>query len=124
MYRNAREVWNGLAKNATEGMGAPARIVPFSVFLLLGQVLPIFLLLAIVFSAHPVPIAERAIAYGALVAGYMPRLIAVVRYRQSFTSALLHPLGVAVLLVLQWYALTCKLAGRSFTWKQRAYEAG
>ncbi len=40
MYRSAGEVWNGLAKNATEGLAAPVRIVPISIVLLLGQVLP------------------------------------------------------------------------------------
>ena len=28
MYRNAGEVWRGLAKNATEGLAAPGKIVP------------------------------------------------------------------------------------------------
>ena len=31
MYRNASEVWCGLSKNATEGLAAPSRIVPFTV---------------------------------------------------------------------------------------------
>jgi hypothetical protein len=34
MYHNASEVWQGLAKNATEGMAAPARILPFTFLLL------------------------------------------------------------------------------------------
>jgi hypothetical protein len=37
---------------------------------------------------------------------------------------LLHPLGVAVLLVLQWNALIRKLAGQQVTWKKRAYRMG
>ena len=32
MYHNAGEVWRGLAKNATEGMAAPSRILPFTSF--------------------------------------------------------------------------------------------
>lgn len=117
MYRNAGEVWRGLAKNATEGLAAPARIVPFTLLLFLGQILPIVL----AFSAHR---SMRAFACGALAAGYLPRLMAAARFRQSWLSALLHPAGVAVLLGLQWYALACKLAGRRPTWKQRSYSAG
>ena len=40
MYTTAAQVWQGLAKNATEGVAAPARIVPISLLLLLGQVIP------------------------------------------------------------------------------------
>jgi hypothetical protein len=46
MYRSAGEVWSGLAKNATEGLATPGRIVPVTVLLLLGQVVPF------VFAAH------------------------------------------------------------------------
>ena len=40
MYRNARQVWQGLAKNATEGLAAPVRILPISLLLFLGQIVP------------------------------------------------------------------------------------
>ncbi|HEY5085670.1 MAG TPA: glycosyltransferase family 2 protein, partial [Rhizomicrobium sp.] len=43
MYRNAREVWSGLTKNATEGLAAPGRILPFTFLLFCGQVLPLLL---------------------------------------------------------------------------------
>ena len=114
MYRNAVQVWRGLEKNATEGMAAPARIVPFSALLLLGQVLPLPLFL----------LAPSALTGAALVASYVPRLIAAARFRQNLLGALLHPLGVAILLVLQWYALVRKLTGGQATWKQRAYDLG
>ena len=41
MYESASAVWMGLAKNATEGLGSPRRIVPVTVLLLMGQVLPV-----------------------------------------------------------------------------------
>jgi hypothetical protein len=34
----------------------------------------------------------------------------------------LHPLGILVLLALQWYALMGKLTHRQATWKQRSYQ--
>src|SRR4051794_23185480 len=40
MYQGARQVWNGLAKNAVEALASPALIGPATVLLLLGQVLP------------------------------------------------------------------------------------
>jgi len=39
-------------------------------------------------------------------------------------SVLLHPFGVAVLLVLEWNALFRKMVGRKSAWKDRAYDAG
>ncbi len=48
MYTSAAQVWSGLAKNATEGLGAPSRIVPISLLLFLGQVVPFLLLIWLV----------------------------------------------------------------------------
>ena len=50
MYRNASEVWFGLAKNAGEALAAPAMIGPMTAILLGGQVLPYLLLLLAVCS--------------------------------------------------------------------------
>jgi hypothetical protein len=124
MYHSASEVWQGLAKNATEGMAAPARILPFTFLLFCGQILPLLLALSLwltpgSFSAH-----ARSLIYIALAASFLPRLLSVWRYRQPLISACLHPLGVAVLLTLQWYALARKLAGHQVTWKERAYRMG
>jgi hypothetical protein len=120
MYHNAAEVWRGLAKNATEGMAAPARILPFTLLLFCGQILPLLLLVApVTYSGR-----ERSFILVAVAASFLPRLVCVWKYRQPLMSALLHPLGVAVLLVLQWYALVGKLAGQRVTWKERAYRMG
>lgn len=40
MYDSAAKVWQGLAKNATEGIAAPGKIVPLSLMLVMGQVVP------------------------------------------------------------------------------------
>jgi hypothetical protein len=124
MYHNASQVWRGLAKNATEGMAAPARILPFTFLLFCGQILP--LLLAISVAVAPASYSEgaRSFILAALAASYIPRVVSVWKYRQSLCSALLHPLGVTVLLLLQWYALLRKLAGQHVTWKERAYRLG
>ncbi len=119
MYRNAGEVWRGLGKNATEGMAAPARILPFTVMLFFGQVLPVVWLLWA--AAHRQPVAWPLVA---VAAGYAPRLLALWRFRQSVFGAALHPIGVALLLVLQWQSLIRKLLRRQSTWKQRAYDVG
>ena len=122
MYRNAGEVWRGLAKNATEGIAAPNRILPITLMLFAGQVLP--LCLAPWLLTHSTSATVRAFTSIALASSYLPRLISTVRYRQPMHSALLHPLGIATLLVLEWYALVRKLTGFNATWKAREYPAG
>ena len=133
MYRSAATTWNGLAKNATEGIAAPARIVPMTLLLGFGQVLPLPVLwLAWTHTRFIFPFLGPPIRIGLLpvwisgvaaVFSYIPRIVNAVRYRSSWLSALLHPFGVAVLLALQWYALTLKLMHRPATWKARDYSA-
>ena len=115
MYHGAREVWSGLAKNAGEGLGAPARIGPMTVVLVGGQVLP-FVVLPL--AGEPV---ARSLCAAAIGLALLPRLIAVPRFRQSVGSALLHPVGVTALLAIQWYALGRRLFGRPAVWRGRGY---
>ena len=117
MYRGAGEVWRGLAKNATEGLAAPAMIVPATVLLLGGQVLP-FALLA---CAAWLPPAAVGLAALAAALAWAPRVAGVARFRQSPLGAALHPLGVSVLVAIQWSALAGALIGRPATWKGRRY---
>jgi glycosyltransferase involved in cell wall biosynthesis len=140
MYTSAAEVWNGLAKNATEGIADPVRIGPVTLILLLGQVFP-FLILGSAFALSAVLfLYERVFGVGvffgpgiissvallvttliAALAAWLPRVLACIRFRQDWRSALLHPLGIVVLLCLQWYALIRKVCGTPVTWRNRAY---
>ena len=119
MYRTNGETWRGLGKNATEGLAAPATILPMTALLLGGQVLPFAL---IIFAAS---LTNAGLLCASLVCGlaYLTRLLAVWRFRQSLGSALLHPLGVAALLLIQWSALFRQLAGKPSVWKGRSYNA-
>jgi hypothetical protein len=64
------------------------------------------------------------IAVLALMLGIGMRTVSAFRYRESWVGALLHPIGVLVLLVLQWYALVRKIIGKPATWKERVYQVG
>ncbi len=111
MYQRAADVWHGFAKNAHEGLGSPQLIVPATLLLLGGQVLP-FALLAV---------APSPLALGAAAAAMLPRLIGVFRFRQSLLSALLHPLGICALVAIQWFAFLRWLRKRPAVWKGRSY---
>ncbi|QDU90618.1 4,4'-diaponeurosporenoate glycosyltransferase [Pirellulimonas nuda] len=116
MYDGARAVWQGLAKNAVEGAAAPRTIVPVTLLLVVGQVLPL-------------PGMAAALAWGdwpaaglfgaAWLLGLGVRLHAARRFRQDLLGAWLHPLGVAVLMALQWFALGAWLVGSQPAWRGR-----
>jgi hypothetical protein len=89
-----------------------------------GQVLPLVLLI-LGLASIPGPWPWWALVPTALAmsASYYPRLAAVGRFRQSRVGAGLHPLGVLVLVMIQWYAFARKMLGRPANWKGRLYPA-
>lgn len=119
MYQNFRELWQGLAKNATEGLGAPTVIIPATLLLLGGQVLPIVLLVASLLFGWASSV--QALALIATLASYVPRFCARRRFQQSREGAWLHAIGIILLLAIQGYACLRLLSGRPTTWKGRPY---
>lgn len=134
MYTNAADTWNGLAKNATEGIAAPIRIMPITLLLLFGQVWPFIITFALVFSVllrvgaggfHANNWSQSclwivAVAVPFVSAG-LPRWLGIRRFKQDWRSALLHPFGILLLIAVQWYALFRKFRGGAVSWRGRAY---
>lgn len=124
MYSSARALWSGLAKNAREGLAAPRLIVPMTLILLGGQVLPfVFLALAAAGWPQAWPPWTLVILILAAASALLPRILAAVRFRQSYLGALLHPLGVLILVAIQWYAFGRDRLGRPVSWRGRPYAA-
>jgi hypothetical protein len=119
MYRTNAEVWQGLAKNATEGLAAPGRIVPMTFLLLGAALLPGVLLGLWGWLGNE----ARGGAVVAALLSWLPRFVAVGRFHQSVASALLHPLGILALVGIQWHALIRSWVGRPKRWKGRVYPA-
>lgn len=122
MYESAREVFAGLAKNAHEGMGAPASILIWTVLLMAGQVLPFLLVGG---GAFGLVTGQALVGSGvAALLAWGTRALTAWRFGQSRLGALLHPVGIFLLLAIQWWGLTRHLLGRPATWKGRSYEPG
>ncbi|MBX7104018.1 MAG: glycosyltransferase family 2 protein [Gemmataceae bacterium] len=115
MYHSAGQLWNGLAKNAGEGIGSAAAIVPWTVLLGGGAVLPFFLAM----GYKSLAVHQRWPVVAACLLALLPRLLAVRRFHQSLLGAILHPVGIFLLLAIQWYALARRLIGRPVGWKGR-----
>ena len=113
MYGNARDLWEGLGKNATEGMATPRALPVWTVLLGGGHVLPLLLALR----------RPRRPAVAAIGCGLLLRLLLAMRFRQDLLGAALHPAGVLLLLLRQWTALLGARAGRPSTWRGRTYPA-
>ncbi len=118
LYHNAREVWNGLAKNANEAMATPAAILPWTILLLGGHVMPLALLPGVLLSGTLAPAASTYAAIGVAL-GFATRALLAWRFQQPWSSVLLHPLGILALVAVQWYALGNQLLGRPIAWKGR-----
>lgn len=123
MYRSNGQTWRGLAKNATEGMASPAAIVPWTILLFGGQILPLALLLEMSAAGHW-PMAALVSCGIGVVALFGSRIALAKRFRQSWLSVVLHPLGVLLLLAIQWQALALKLLRRPAAWRGRVYDVG
>lgn len=119
MYRNAREVFDGFAKNATEGMATPAAIGPWTLLLLGGQTLPPILLAVAGLAGTPMALGAAA---GATALAFGTRLLLTARFRQSWLGAALHPLGVAAVVAIQWTAWWRERRGLAVAWKGRVHE--
>jgi len=116
MYRNAGEVWRGFAKNAGEGMAAPAAIGPWTLLLGFGQVLPPLVLIAALLVGASTAASHAGLA---CVLSWGTRLLLTVRFRQSWLGAALHPAGILIVLAIQWYAWWRALRGSPLGWKGR-----
>jgi glycosyltransferase involved in cell wall biosynthesis len=118
MYRSSAAVWTGLAKNAIEGIAKPTVIVPFTVLLLFGQVLPPFLLAYSLISGAPTAVLMLlGVATGA---SYAARSVSARRFAQSWLGVALHPIAILSFLGIQWFAFFQARRGRPFVWKGRA----
>jgi hypothetical protein len=104
--------------------------------LLVGQALPVIAatlwmaicvsnaLVGATFDDRRMAVIVSVLLALAVVGSYLPRVIAVRRFRQPVVSALLHPVGVLMLLGVQWYALVRRMLGRPAEWRARSYSSG
>ena len=116
MYTSATEVVRGLLKNATEGIASPLLIVPFTVMLLVANVVPWGLLFGAFLSGNSI-----AVVLCILLVGFSltPRMIAAARFSQSKLGALFQPIAILIFLLLQWIALILSVAGFRVRWRGR-----
>jgi len=123
MYRDAGEVWRGFAKNATEGMAGPIGVWVWTVLLLGGHVLP-WLLVAGWLVAWPLGGAgwaewQSVVLWGAWLMSAATSLGLMYRFHQPWVAGVLRPVGVTVLIAIQWWAWGKRRLGIKPQWRGR-----
>jgi glycosyltransferase involved in cell wall biosynthesis len=124
MYTSAGAVVRGLLKNAHEGIANPRLLLPFTILLGGANVLPYMTLayglVQISRAGNTITVWFAMLAsVAAIVLSHLPRWVAVGRFRQSFVGAILHPLGISLFLLLQWWAFANHLRGKQVAWRGR-----
>lgn len=121
MYETPAAVWHGFSKNATEGMATKRALPVWTLLLFGGHVLPFLTLIAALVAGAIWASVISGLAC-ALVLG--ARIAMALRLRQSWLSVVAHPLGVLVVLAIQWSALISAGRGRRVIWRGRDYGMG
>jgi hypothetical protein len=119
MYEAWRDLWAGFTKNATEGMATRRALPVWTVLLGGGHVLPWGLLPVALLAGSGLAATLSAAAIAAVL---LPRAVLALRLRQPATSVLLHPVGVAITLAIQYAAFTRARRGGRAVWRGRSYD--
>lgn len=116
MYHSAAQVVQGVLKNAHEGIANPRLIVPFSILLLGSAVLPLVVLVVAITFDHG---WAALLALAGVLLGHFPRLLAAIRFRQSYQGVWFHSAATLLFVVLQWIAWWMHRSGRTVAWRGR-----
>lgn len=119
MYETWPDLWAGFTKNATEGMATRRALPVWTVLLGGGHILP-WVLLPVALLAGSGLAAD--LSAGAIAAVLLPRALLALRLRQPAVSVLLHPVGVAITLAIQWSAYRGARRGKRAVWRGRSYD--
>ncbi len=120
MFLTNSNVWRGLGRNAHEGLASPQLIGPATLLLFGGQILPVCLLAETCLHGQSQALCLAFSLLGSINV-FLPRLIAIGRFHQPLSSALLHPFGICGLLAIQWLAFFRARRRCAAFWKGRSY---
>ncbi|WP_299817681.1 glycosyltransferase family 2 protein [uncultured Jannaschia sp.] len=119
MYDNWADIWGGFTKNATEGMATPRALPVWTVLLAGGHLLPPLVLLLALSTGADLAAAQAGLATTEVL---VARILLAAKVRQAPLAVLLHPVGVAVTLWIQFSALRAARRGHRAVWRGRTYD--
>lgn len=116
MYTDAGQVVRGVLKNAIEGIANPRLILPFTVILIGGSVLP---MVSLAWSIAAGKTLAMVVSIIGVIVGHFPRAIAASKFRQPIAGVIFHAPATALFVVLQWLALLNAIRGKQIAWRGR-----
>lgn len=119
MYEGFGSTWRGFAKNAFEGLGSVALLVVLTLLHAIGHVGPWL----VIGGAVVVPLLRGPVlilAAAAAVLALSQRVVLARRFEQRLLGALLHPVGVVLMTLIQWHSLWISRRGGR-TWRGRSF---
>ena len=124
MYREFGTMWDGI----TRWFYTAASLSVVSLVGMIAVVLLLFLA-PFLWLVYGLLLAQPALAWEVLVAlqvsiVFLARFLAGRRFSQPKTSIILHPIGIAFLLLVSFYASYQYLTGAGVKWKGRVYDSG
>jgi glycosyltransferase involved in cell wall biosynthesis len=117
MYEGLGALWSGFVKNAHEGLARPIALPVWTVLLIGGHVLPWFLLVLVLLPLDTGVPVTAVIGSCILAVGYSVGV--GWKYAHPLPGILARPLGVLLLLAIQWHALVRRWRGRPTPWRGR-----
>jgi glycosyltransferase involved in cell wall biosynthesis len=123
MYRGLGQTWRGFAKNAYEGLGSVGLLVFITVMHAIGHVLPWGVVVWWVVEratteAGSITPQQAGLALAACGVALAQRVVLALRLRTSVVGALLHPVGVVMMTLIQWHSLYLHRTGKR-AWRGR-----
>jgi chlorobactene glucosyltransferase len=124
MYREFGTMWDGI----TRWFYTVASLSVVTLVVMIAVVLLLFLA-PFLWLVYGLLLGQPALAWEVLVAlqvgiVFLARFLAGRRFSQPKTSIILHPIGVAFLLLVSFYASYQYLTGAGVKWKGRVYDSG
>jgi len=124
MYREFGTMWDGI----TRWFYTVASLSVVTLVVMIAVVLLLFLA-PFLWLVYGLLLGQPALAWEVLVAlqvgiVFLARFLAGRRFSQPRTSIILHPIGVAFLLLVSFYASYQYLTGAGVKWKGRVYDSG
>jgi len=122
MYVGFSAMWNGIARWLYSVASVSAAML-----VLVMVVVVLLFLMPFLWLAYGLFLAQPAFGWEVLVALqvailYVARFLVGRRFSQPALSAILHPLGIALLLLVGLYASMRQLRGAGVEWKGRVYD--
>jgi glycosyltransferase involved in cell wall biosynthesis len=126
MYQGLNQTWRGFTKNAFEGLGSVGLLGFITIVHVLAHILPWLMLVGLgiksfvpdLFTQVSITTATYALTISCVLSAIFQRILLLARFKSPVGLALLHPIAVGFMTIIQWYSYYLQRTGRR-AWRGR-----